>query len=370
VSEQEKTQSELIQAAVAWLAGQLPASWRVERSKRAIVSPGGGEPRALDAAIDLTAPNHTGVTILVEARSELAPRDVDELFGGLAGALRLMTSNVPVIVVAPWLSARAQARLAAEDVNYLDLTGNALIRVEHPTLFLRSAGATRNPAPAPVRGPARLRGPRAARLIRLLADVRPPYGLRALAEATHLTPGYVSRLLDALDREALIERDPRGPVRSVDVPGLLRHWAGSYDVFASNDTTTLLAPEGPAALLREIPPHLRLAVTGSFAAARHAPVAAPAQLLLYSEEDPFEVAGQLGLLPSEESGNVVLLDPFDPFVWGRGEREDGLYYAAPSQVAVDCLTGNGRMPAEGEALLAWMVEHEGEWRADALEEAR
>ena len=30
-------------------------------------------------------------------------------------------------------------------------------------------------------------------------------------------------------------------------------------------------------------------------------------------------------------------------------------YVAPSQAVVDCLTGTGRMPAEGEAVLEWMA---------------
>jgi hypothetical protein len=29
---------------------------------------------------------------------------------------------------------------------------------------------------------------------------------------------------------------------------------------------------------------------------------------------------------------------------------------------LDCLSGPGRMPAEGEAVLGWMGEHEGTWR--------
>ena len=39
---------------------------------------------------------------------------------------------------------------------------------------------------------------------------------------------------------------------------------------------------------------------------------------------------------------------------------------APSQAAADCLTGNGRMPAEGDALLQWMIENESLWRLDKL----
>jgi hypothetical protein len=71
--------------------------------------------------------------------------------------------------------------------------------------------------------------------------------------------------------------------------------------------------------------------------------------------------------PADEGANVALLRPFDPLVFERESIEDGLRYAAPSQTAVDCLTGNGRMPAEGEALIEWMETHEDAWRALSLE---
>jgi hypothetical protein len=315
------------------------------------------------------ASNGTSTTVAVEARRSFSPRDAELLFSGVARSLRALASHIPVLVVAPWLSPRTQELLAAENINYLDLAGNARLQLDNPALYLKFVGAQRNPAPA-ARGQARLRGPKAGRLVRLLADVRPPYGVRDIAAAANLSPGYVSRLLEALDREALIDRDPRGPVQSVDLAALLRRWAESYDVFKANNATAFLAPAGPAAVLERLTNAQgvrRVAITGSFAAVRLAPVAAPAFLTLYCD-DATALADELRLLPADTGANVALLRPYDPVVWTRTERDDGLLYAAVSQVAVDCLTGNGRMPAEGEALLGWMSENEARWRAAALDE--
>jgi hypothetical protein len=359
-------ETDLITQAVAWLAECLPESWEVSRSNRQIAGTGQGMPQSVDALIDIRASN--GVTTLaVEAKQSFSPRDVERLLPQLTRVIRSLANNPPVLVVAPWLSGRTQQLLEEEGMNYLDLTGNALIRTEFPAIYIRTSGAPRNPTPEP-RGRARVRGPKAARLVRLLADAGPPYGVREIAKAADLAPGYVSRLLDALDREALVERSSKGEVQSVDVPGLLRRWAGSYDVLKTNEVKRFIAPAGAAkALERLASAETRVAITGSFAAVRLAPVAAPALLLAYTEEIG-AVADALDLLSADDGANVVLLSPFDRVVWDRTTTDEGLTYAAPSQVAVDCLTGTGRMPSEGEALLTWMSENESAWRLNSLRE--
>jgi hypothetical protein len=295
---------------------------------------------------------------------------VERLLGSAGRKLRALVPGFAILVVAPWLSPRTRELLAEEGMHYLDLTGNALIRLDNPAVFIRTDGAQRDPSPAP-RGKARVRGPKAGRLIRCLVDVRPPYGVRELAAATRLTPGYVSRLLDALDDDALIERSRRGRVETVEVEGLIRRWVEGYDVFAANETRTFLAARGAvdalATLADRVTPATPVAVTGSFAAVRRAPVSRPSLLCAYVD-DADAVARALDLIPADEGANVALMRPFDPVVWSRTAVDDRVVYVAPSQASIDCLTGNGRMPAEGEALLEWMLANEPQWRADSLAE--
>jgi hypothetical protein len=279
-----------------------------------------------------------------------------------------MTGKTPILIVAPWLSSRTRELLREQDFNYIDQTGNALLRLEHPAVFIETIGSNRNPTPGE-RGRAQLRGPKAGRLLRRLIDVRPPYTVSELSSTTGLAPGYVSRLIDALDEEALIERMPRGPVEHVDVAGLLRRWARSYDVFKTNALYTYIAPSGWSNVLDKLAgdPSIGsgVAVTGSVAAIRISPVAAPAMLLAYTPE-PERLAEKLSLLPADEGADVSFLYPFDPVVWAGTSSEGGLGFVAPAQVAVDCLTGNGRMPAEGEAVLEWMTGNEPQWRWEDL----
>lgn len=358
----------LTERAVSWLEERLPPGWSVEFPTAARLDLSAPSE---DRKLSLKGPNNSTIAaIAVEEKQSISPRGVLDLLVGVRTA-RNMGAHLPLLVVAPWISRRTQELLAEQGLSYIDMTGNALLRIDNPPLYMQAEGAARNPAPKE-RGRAQLRGAKAARLIRLLADIRPPYGLGELAEATGLAPGYVSRLLDSLYREALIERPPRGPVESVDLVGLLRRWASSYDVFESNDAQAFIAPSGVDELLANLADKAaaepKLYITGSIAAARLAPVTAPAMLLAYCDA-PAEVASRLGLLEADEGANVTLLRPFDPVVWQRGSSEGGLSFAAPSQIAVDCLTGNGRMPAEGEALLQWMVANEEAWRDRSLQGA-
>lgn len=361
-------ESELIDRAIAWLSDRLPPGWAVERSARQVPSPDPRAPAArIDAAIDLRSNNGMFTTIAVEARKSFAPRDAERLLAGLSGTVLGLAPHIPILVISPWLSTRSQELLTRRGISFLDLTGNASIRLDNPTLYFSTQGAVRDPAPLP-RGQTRLRGPRAARLLRLLVDVAPPFGVIEAAAASDLAAGYVSRLLDALDRDALVDRSRGGGVVRVDITGLLRRWAQTYQVFRSNVASYFVAPNGPEYALSQLAslaPVSKFVVTGSYAAVRIAPVAAPALLVGYCDDIP-SARDAHGLLPSERGANLILLQPFDPVVFDRTSMQGPITYAAPSQVAVDCLTGNGRMPSEGEALIDWMVQNEAEWRLPGL----
>lgn len=364
IANSTEQETSLVDQAVAWLQSRLPRGWSAEVGN---LQSAQDQLRA-DARINLRGPNGTISTIIVEEKRSVSPRSVlSQLFPRVKTA-RSLGAHLPLLVIAPWLSERTQALLAKEDINYLDLTGNALLLIDNPPFFLQTMGARRNPSPTE-RGGAKLRGAKASRVIRLLLDVRPPYGVLEIAEATGLNRGYVSRLLETLYREGLIEREPRGPVEGVDVPALVRRWAESYDTFRTNRAEGFIGATGLERLLVRLAedPGLgtRAVITGPFAASRLAPVASPALLLLYYDP-PQLLAADLDLLPAEEGANVMILKPFDRVVFDRTRIEESLRYAAPSQVAVDCLSGNGRMPAEGEALLEWMAAEESSWRLPSL----
>jgi len=128
--------------------------------------------------------------LLVALSLRPTPRTVDNLAGGLS---RGPTSgrDRPVLVVAPWLSPRSQDLLRERGFNYLDLTGNARLRIPRPTVFIRTEGARQNPVPPPQprRG---LTGKLVNALVRLLVDATPPYRMSELARVSGTSLAYVS----------------------------------------------------------------------------------------------------------------------------------------------------------------------------------
>jgi len=230
---------------------------------------------------------------------------------------------------------------------------------------VRVDGAEKNPAPRPQGSPS-LRGPKAWALLKTMIEVTPPYGVRELAAAVGTDPGYTSRVLKALEEERLVFRERRGPVTEVDWPALLTQLTSTYRLLDANSTSTWVAP----GVVRDLPAVLaasqletRWAVTGSLGANLLAPVAAPAVAVVYAD-DPAEIAETLGLLPADVGANVILARPYDAAAYARSWNTDEVTYVSVTQLAADCLTGIGRMPAEGQALVEWMRTNEGRWRAD------
>lgn len=351
--------------ALAKLQERLPPGWSVEE----VTYTSADGPA--DQLWEIRGPSASSRGLIVEARSELSPRAVKVMLGGgLLKRLRGVAGH-PILVVAPYISPRSRELLVEEDVNFLDLTGNLRLVLNNPAVFVETRGADKDPSERPRRKTG-LRGANLGGVARVLVDVRPPYGTTEIANAARVSPGYVTRILETLSAEALIERGAvRGPVTDVDWQALIRRRAEALDLLAPHTTSLYVAPSGARAFLDSLNAQLddRLIVTGSFAAVEVAPIAAPALLALYTlSPNKDQLARRLGLLPTSEGGDVALVRPENPNVFINADERKQLATASPSQVAIDCLSGGGRMPSEGEALINWMDKNEKKWRLSSLDD--
>lgn len=306
--------------------------------------------------ISLKANDGAESMISVITRDRLEPRDLD----------RLRLPEGSILVSANWLSPRSREMLRDLNVSSLDRTGNVDLRLRRPALYIRTDGASLDPSPKQKTGPT-LRGPRAWALMRTLIEVAPPFTAGNLASALGVDDGYVSRVLQALTDERLITRRPRGPVTKIDWEPLLRQLATTYSLFESNETSMWVSSSGPEQLIRDLPDlnFGKWSVTGSFATSSIVSVAAPEVAVIYAD-DPERLAKVARLLPATSGANVILAKPYDPIVFERGWADTDFKSVSVAQMAVDSLTGNARMPAEGTALLDWMRRNERRWRRPSL----
>lgn len=341
----------IIRDGLSQLRRSLPPDWAIEFGSQAAADV------ARRPSVRVSAPDGRSASMAIEARQRMNPRDALALVATLGDA----TKGSPILVVARHLGPAVRDRLSKAGIAFADLTGNVCIALRKPGLFIRSAGADKDPQ-REYRPARTLSGPKAGRVVRELLDFRQPPGVRELAQRAGIDAGYASRILRLLNTEALIQQGPRGRIERVDWPGLLRRWAQDAPFESRGRVTSFLEPRGPS----ELTAHLskateRYAVTGSLAASKIAPIAAPRLAVIYVS-DAASLSRQLGLRPADAGANVLLVEPVDEGVFVRARLSEGVACAAPSQVAADLLTSPGRGPEEAEALISWMTAHEETWR--------
>jgi hypothetical protein len=346
--------------AVDAIRARLPEAWAVDRHD-APERPDAG----VDAELRLRTPDGDGVVVLVQAKRLLSTRDVPFALDALrAPASRWGgQQEVALVIAARYLAPATRERIAELGGGYVDATGNMLLAADRPALFLRDRGADRDPWRGPGRPRGTLQGPPAARVVRGLIDFVPPYTIPDLAERSKASTGATYRVIEFLEQEGLLTRRRYGPIEDVRWRALLERWSEDYGFLRSNTVQTFLEPRGLRALTDRLVAleELDYVVTGSLAAERVAAYA-PARLATIYVRDLARAADALKLRSVESGGNVALATGDYEVVFERATVVDGVKFAALSQVAVDLITGPGRNPSEGVALLGWMEADERAWR--------
>lgn len=351
---------DVLRRAVSLLQERLPQGWSADTS----FDVPGDYGRRVDAVIELAAPDLSKIRLVAECKRNFLTKDLPALLSQLKASQALVPPPTLPIVVSRYLSDSVRAWLDKSDVSYMDATGNLRLVSQRPAIYLRDRGADRDPWRGPGRPRGTLRGTPAARVVRALADFRSPLPVTALISRSGASTGAAYRVLDFLEQEALVTRGARGIVESVAWRQMLERWSNDYSFQRDNVLSAYLQPRGLPALLSGLAaaPDLGYAVTGSLAAERWAPYAPPRLAMIYVN-DVSAASETLGLREVESGANVLLAAPASDVVFDRGSVIDRISYAAPSQVAVDLLTGPGRNPVEGQELLNWMERNERVWRS-------
>lgn len=357
MSNSTETENTLTKRGLVALRERFPRGWKVRVAREARTRT--SAKRAADAVFEVEAPDQRSGRLMVEAKRQIDPRAVEQLRQTFPQDF----NPSELLVIAPYIAALTRDRLRDLSMSYLDLTGNIRIVMDRPALFIECQGADSDPHPDD-RSIRSLKGDKAGRIVRELIDYRRPPGIRELASRINVSPGYISRVMQFLDRQALIERNPSGSITGVDWPKLLRRWSEDAPLQTRGQATPCLQPRGIASLLMSVETiQGSYALSGSVVAEYVEAVAPVRQVVLYTE-DAFDTIRKLKLIETSEGSNVLLIEPSDPWVFQRRQQRDGRSLAALSLAAADLLTSPGRGPAEGAALIEWMTENESTWRLE------
>lgn len=329
----------------------------------------------IDAVIALQSPGNgsSSGAVLVEVKRELSPVEVVRTIAPKAALARRLTGEISYLVISEWLTPRTQAALTDYGMGYVDLAGNASLRLPRLGVSVNVAGRNQSPRVKRTQGRG-IGGRQAGALVRALIDVSPPYRATELAEATGLALPYVSRLLDTIEQMGLLVRERRLVVQ-VDWAELLAARSATHRLAKIGTPYRLATKTGPDEVLHRLAGSVagldRWAITGSYAARRVAPLAIGGQLMLYASiTDVQQVRKTLNVLqaPDTAAADLLIYPEPDPLsaLWSGATLEDDLPYVALSQTVLDCNGGSGRMPAEGAAVLEYMKATEPAWRGTSL----
>jgi hypothetical protein len=348
------TERDLVEQTISRLRGLLPPGWGLE-----IV----GQPDFfVDELLQITAPDGRSDKLALVAKTLVSPRDVPII-------VRQALGSAPgrPLLCARYLSPRARDALAQEGVAYADSTGNVRIVLTEPGLFIVATGASGDPYRTSDRPTNSLRGTPAAKVVRALVDIAPPWTMRELAAVAQTSLASTSRTIDFLDREALITRNSAGSVVDVDWKGLLRRWAEDYELGQKRRVFRSVVGRGLSFVEEALRgTDLEYVISGSMAAQRLAPYAEARLGVIYASSAR-AVLDAVGARETPSRPNLLVIEPAnlkapDDSMFIRPRVVEGVRFAGVSQVAVDLLAGPGRNPEEGEELLGWMARDPTAWR--------
>lgn len=361
------SEEQILRTAIAELTNRLPPGWNANVRYEGVR----GQLRG-GAVVLLTAPDGQTASLFAETSRSLVTKDLSAISEQLGRFVEAALEEQPAGVVAPlvvsrYLAAPLQAWLTERNMSYVDATGNMRILLSQPALFVRDVGAQKDPWRGPGRPKGNLTGKSAARIVRALADFRPPYTIPGLMKLASTPSGNTYRAVAFIEEQDLLTRGDDGAITDVRWRALLERWSKDYGFLKLRGVSTYLAPRGLADLMKRLAGLAegdaaeRYAVTGSLATPKWEAYAQAKNAMIYAER-PEELASYAGLRRVDAGANVIVAPAAETAAFERTHLLGGTVIVSPSQAAVDLLTAPGHGPEEGRVLLDWMVRNESDWR--------
>jgi len=268
---------------------------------------------------------------------------------------------VPVVAV-PYMGEVGRSLCEQAEVGWLDMSGNGAIAATG--LRVRVEGRP-NRFKRPGR-PADVFAPKSSRVVRwLLMHPDEGWAQRALAQATGVDEGHLSRLVARLEENQFLVRGDERAVRVRSPNLLLDAWREAYSFDKHEIVKGHIPTRSAEALLRELASRLsrlgvRYAATGLSAAwliSHFAGFRTMTMYLAHAVAD--ELFGDLGWRPEERGANVWLVVPNDEGVFQGVAEFNEIPCVHPVQVYLDLKGHPERAPEAAERLRAELLTWRG-----------
>lgn len=297
---------------------------------------------------------------LVEVKASSSPKAFEEAFNAARSAAAKAKRN-PMIIL-PYLSSDAIARLEESGVSGLDLCGNGIVIVKGDVLVVRSGQPNLFPRSEPIRNVYRGNSSYVGRVF--LA--KPIYQTVGEIVSTIKDKGgsisfaTVSKVLKALEADLIVER-LADQIRLIQPEKLLEQLAENYrpPTIIERFVGKLDAQE------REVPGILTeaakrigaaLLITGSASAARYSVLAREPVIAAYCDAPPKEVLTASGIRFEETDRfpNVELIYTDDRFPLFEPSPQGGVNYASALQVYLELMSGDKRQRETAEQVREYL----------------
>lgn len=334
-----------MEGAVAAITSLLPDPWEVR------------------VRSDISARQADGTEVVIEIQS---PEEsvCFEVFNTSSGSVSIpsilkettASRPLPPIFISDYIGPKVRQALQRERISYADATGWVWVNRAAPLICLTNQGASKAPKSRAQPSIARLNGTASSRLIQTLCTIKPPIGVRELADLAGVAAGTVSKILSTLAAETIVERTPRGGVQLVRRRDLVSRWVMDYTFAETNaNTKWLLDPRGIDHAVDKLNNTEEAVFTGSVAARTYLSEATtpvvPLRLAAAYAQSPEKLAEQIDLVEVDPfTANVVLATPQDVRLLDQIRGSSSRIAPVPLVLA-DLFTLPGRGVAEPTQLM-------------------
>lgn len=271
----------------------------------------------------------------------------------VAEEIEVQVNNKYTIIMAPYISEKAEKICVENGMGYVDLSGNMYISVG--TIYISEKG---NPNKYSKKRKSdnlfRASSTTTSLLIRkLLEDPKKPWKLKKLAEEVGCSIGMVSRVKDKLCDELWAEMTREG-LRLIDPQGLLVSWSQEYQHTTANMIICYTLDTIPTFEKRVKEIHneheIDCCLTGLAGGVRYTPVVRYNRVHVLVNATALQDFIKISGCKEVSSGaNVVLIAAQEDQL--KGCREiNGDLVASPVQVFLDCMQIKGRGAEMADAI--------------------